>query len=219
MKKNLVLTLVIGLMVIIPFIYLLVVYDALPPTVPTHFRIDGKPDAMSDKSTLWFVLSLTGGISVLVFLLLRFLPAIDPKRKAQYSASVFVKIGLAVVLLISIINCVVINSAEKGSFSFQQILPALLGIFFAFMGNIMHSLKPNYFAGIRTPWTLESEETWRKTHQLAGKLWFIGGITIFAIAILVPSSISLIIMIGILIAITIVPIVYSYKHFKSTQKV
>ena len=122
------------------------------------------------------------------------------------------------VLLMSIINFLVVNAAQKGGFSFVGALPVLMGAFFAFMGNIMHSLKPNYFAGIRTPWTLESEETWRQTHQLGGKLWFVGGIVIAITGLFIPAKIEPFIMIGGISIMAIIPVVYSYIFYKSLQK-
>jgi uncharacterized membrane protein len=55
-----------------------------------------------------------------------------------------------------------------------------MGAFFAVLGNYMHSIKPNYFVGFRTPWTLESEDNWRKTHQLVSKVWVPGGLLIIS---------------------------------------
>ena len=62
----------------------------------------------------------------------------------------------------------------------------MAGLLFAFMGNLMHNIKPNYFAGVRTPWTLEDPDTWRATHRLAGKLWFGGGIFVTIAVLVLP---------------------------------
>ena len=53
-----------------------------------------------------------------------------------------------------------------------------VGLLLCLIGNYMHTIKPNYFAGLRLPWTLNNEDNWRKTHLLAGKLWFVGGLVI-----------------------------------------
>lgn len=52
----------------------------------------------------------------------------------------------------------------------------LIGLLFVFLGNVMYSLKPNYFAGIRVPWTLDSDDNWKATHRVAGIVWFAGGL-------------------------------------------
>ena len=210
--------LLVLLVILLPYLFLAKLYNTLPETVPTHFGADGRPNDFSNKATLWVGISIIAAVSALVYLLLRFIPYIDPKKKAKYSADVFNKIAVAVVLLLSLINCFVIYSAKSGSFSMGGFFPVIFGIFFAFMGNIMHSIKPNYFAGIRTPWTLESEETWRKTHQFGGKLWFAGGIILALTGLIIPQKTEIYFLIAILLIISVWPIVFSYAYFKSIEK-
>ncbi len=203
--------------IILPFLYLAYKYPQLPAVVPTHFGLNGKPDATGDKSSLWQILGISGVVSILLFLLMRFLPKIDPKKSAKYSAPVFNKIAVAVVLLLCAINFIIILAAENGSFNTGNTMTVMSGVFFAFMGNIMHSIKPNYFAGIRTPWTLENEETWRKTHQLGGKIWFAGGIVIAAGGLVLSSAAATVLLITAILIMTLVPVIYSYTYFKSLQ--
>ena len=206
------------LVIALPFIYLLRIYDSLPLRVPTHFGADGQPNAYSAKSFLWVIASIMAGVSVLVYLLLRFLPSIDPKKKARYSAPAFNKIAIAIVLLLSLLSCYSLYAAKTGTYQLGGFLPVVLGIFFVFMGNLMHSIRPNYFVGIRTPWTLESEETWRKTHQLGGKLWFAGGLLMALAGLLVPPKAGIFVMIGLLVVMIFWPILYSYTYFRSLEK-
>ena len=210
--------LLVLVVIVLPFLYLLKVYGTLPSKVPTHFGMDGQPNDYSNKSFLWVLLSLMAVMSLLIYLLMRFLPRIDPKKKAKYSAGVFNKIGVAIVLLLCLINCFVIRSAQTGEAGLGGFLPVVLGIFFTFLGNIMHSIKPNYFAGIRTPWTLESEETWRKTHQFGGKLWFAGGVVLAITGLFLSSRVEQYVMALILTVMVVWPIVYSYRFFKSIEK-
>jgi uncharacterized membrane protein len=199
----------------LPLVYLYVIYCSLPLQVATHFNFKGEPDKISSKSTLWTALGFTSGMSILVYLLLRFLPVIDPKKKARYSAVTFNKMAVAVVLLIVCINFLIIDAAQTGTFKFNKTMPVLLGAFFIFLGNILHSIKPNYFAGIRTPWTLESEETWRKTHQLGGKLWFAGGFLLIIAGLVLPVPYNDYAMPCIIFCMAIIPVVYSYVYYKS----
>jgi uncharacterized membrane protein len=202
----------------LPFAYLAYIYPSLPATVAVHFGADGKANGFDNKSSLWLIISITGVTSLLTYLLMRFLPKIDPKRSAKYSAATFNKIGVAIVLLMCLISCLIINTSQKNSFALSNAVPVLIGIFFAFMGNLMPTLKPNYFAGIRTPWTLESEDTWRKTHQLAGKLWFAGGILIVALSLMMTAENAMYGVFIVTLIIVIIPVVYSFKYYKSIQK-
>ncbi|MBS1947026.1 MAG: SdpI family protein [Bacteroidetes bacterium] len=210
--------LLIYFVAMLPLIYLGFIYPQLPTIVPTHFSIDGKPDGFSSKSSLWIWVPLLAGTSILLYLLMRFLPKIDPKKNAKYSTSAFHKIGAALVLFLCLLNFFVIHASQSAALSFPKAMPVLMGAFFAFLGNLMPTLKPNYFAGIRTPWTLENEETWRKTHHLAGRLWFAGGVVIVIESLLLPFAISFVAMMAIIFILVIVPVVFSYRYYKSLQK-
>lgn len=86
------------------------------------------------------------------------------------------------------------------------------------LGNYFKVIKQNYFLGIKTPWTLESEEVWKLTHILAGKLWIVGGLLIVIFSLVIPEDINFYLFITITAMITIVPIVYSYLIFKKLKK-
>jgi uncharacterized membrane protein len=72
----------------------------------------------------------------------------------------------------------------------------LMGLLFSVLGNYMHSIKPNYFVGFRTPWTLENEDNWRKTHQLMARIWVPGGLLITIGTLLLPFMAGFIFMIS-----------------------
>lgn len=55
-----------------------------------------------------------------------------------------------------------------------------------------------------------------KTHELGGKLWFVGGL-LMAMTFVLPNTLQFYAFMGITAVITIVPIVYSYLEFKKTK--
>ena len=98
----------------------------------------------------------------------------------------------------------------------QMIVLIGMGILFIFLGNYMSRIRLNYTMGIRTPWTLASEEVWRQTHRLAGPLWFIAGIIVIILAFL-PGNLAFILMMIIIAIVALVPILYSYLLYKKLQ--
>jgi uncharacterized membrane protein len=75
----------------------------------------------------------------------------------------------------------------------------------------MTKLRPNWFCGIRTRWTLESRDVWIKTHRLGGRLMMAGGACILIFGLLLPVKLFFIcILLPVIAVISIVPIVYSY---------
>ena len=81
----------------------------------------------------------------------------------------------------------------------------------------MNTIKPNYFIGIRTPWTLENPEVWKKTHRIGSKLWVVGGLIMILNAVFIPVSYSQIIFYITVALIALVPIVLSYIYFKKLE--
>lgn len=199
---------------LVPIACLMISYQGLPSIVPTHFGIDGKPDKWGDKSALLFVTILLMVVAAIVYLLMKFLPQIDPKRKAKFSISAFNHMGIAILVFISAINIIMIYATKNGAISLGKMILPLVGIFLSYVGNIMYSIKPNYFVGIRTPWTLEDEATWRKTHQLGGKLWLVGGICITIVTLLLPPSVAPFVFISVVAVMALIPVIYSYIYFK-----
>jgi uncharacterized membrane protein len=200
---------------IIPITYLLITYQSLADTVPTHFGIDGKPDKWGSKNEFLFITLLLMSVAAGAYLLMRFLPQIDPKRKAKYSKNTFNHLGIALLTFISALNIAIIFATSHEGMNMSKLLLPMIGIFFTYLGNIMYSLKPNYFVGIRTPWTLEDEGTWRKTHQLGGKIWLAGGIFITIATLLLPASIASLVFISAAIIMALIPVFYSYFYFKN----
>ena len=213
MKKNIFFELFVLLIAAIPVVYLAYIYNSLPQTIPTHFGFSGKPDGFGNKSSIWVTVLIMSVLSIGLYLLVTNLSKIDPKKTAKLSRQAFQKIAIAVVLLLSAVNISIIYATVNGTFNTKLLLP-LLGLFFVYMGNMMHSIKPNYFVGIRLPWTLEDPDNWRVTHQLGGKLWFVGGIIITVCTLLLPEKVSFIIFISTVAIIVLIPIIYSYSYFK-----
>ena len=119
----------------------------------------------------------------------------------------------------SALSCFIIYSSAKEGFELGiRYVFAGVGLLFSFIGNYMHTIRPNYFAGFRVPWTLNNEDNWRKTHLLGGKLWFAGGLVISLVSILLPDTISIIAFFTITMTLVIIPLVYSYRLYKGSRE-
>jgi immunity protein, SdpI family len=208
----------VWLIVIIPIVYLALVWNSLPDTIPVHFDLQGNADKYNAKNDfLWFLMVMVG-VNIGMYLLLTNIWRIDPKKYAAENKGRLQKIAFALVVFLAAIQCIVIYISTQGSTKLNlRFFFALIGIFWAVIANYMNNLKPNYFAGFRLPWTLENEENWRLTHHLASKLWFAGGLLIAAICIFTSTTVSIIAMFSILLTITVIPIVYSYRLYRKQK--
>jgi uncharacterized membrane protein len=201
----------------LPYVYLVSIWNNLPAVVPIHFNMQGVADDWSDRSLLWF---MPAGLGIGIYLLMLIIPAIDPKKRIQQMGDKYYRLRFLLTVFISLLSIYLLYATEAGSLKNPHLLFALLGMLFAMLGNYFQTVRSNYFIGIRTPWTLESEEVWKKTHHLAGRLWMGGGILIFLFAFLVRNNFVFLIISGVLLFVmVIVPVVFSYQEYKRERKV
>lgn len=213
MKLDLKKELAIIIIVLLPFIYLAIIWNSLPNQVPTHWNFKGEIDAYGNKLTLLFVPIL---LPLLTYVILLIIPKIDPKKRLNKMGKKFYNIKFLITTLVSILAVFIIYSAKNQSFANSNYIILGLGVLYIVLGNNFKTIRPNYFIGIRTPWTLESEAVWKKTHKSAGKMWFIGGLILVFTSLTLNNQDNLTAFIIVTSIITVIPIIYSYVEFKKT---
>jgi uncharacterized membrane protein len=205
---------IIGI-VLLPFIYLAFIWNKLPEKIPTHWNYNGEIDKWDDKFSLIGMLFIMPVFAYVLFLVV---PKIDPKKKIALMGKKFYQLKFLFVLCMSLLAMYTIFIAKNQSVSSQNFGLIPTGILFIVLGNYFKVIPPNYFIGIKTPWTLENSEVWKTTHILAGKLWFIGGIVIVLGTLIFENKFSNIVFIALIAVLALVPVVYSYIKFKELEK-
>lgn len=118
----------------------------------------------------------------------------------------------------SLIGLFIVYSVQQSDGSIKGIF-ALIGFMIMVFGNYFPTIKPNYFVGIKTPWTLENETVWKETHKLGGKLWFYGGAVLTLLVLLLPIEISFTVFMSGMFVLVIIPTVFSYMRFQALKKI
>jgi uncharacterized membrane protein len=204
--------LVLWILIVLPYVYLAMIWSKLPDQVPTHFNLAGNPDDWSSRTALLF---LPGALGAGIYLLMLLIPFLDPKRKLRQMGSKYYTFRFLLSGFFSVFAIYLLYISSTGSMRSPNLLIALIGLLFALLGNYFQAVRPNYFIGIRTPWTLENENVWKKTHLLAGRIWMVGGILIAAICFFITNNLALAILFGTLLSVmVIVPLGYSYLEFQ-----
>lgn len=203
----------------VPAIFLALIWNRLPDTVPLHYNLEGEVDRYGNKNELIFTTGLLIGVSILMYLLLSNIFRIDPKKYAPENKMRLHRMAFAVSVFLTALNCIILYSTwhHEIKWTFRLVL-AGVGLLFTILGNYMHNIKPNYFAGIRLPWTLENEDNWRKTHLLAGKLFFAGGLITILISFVVPVTWIFPVFTTITIVVCLIPCIYSYNLYKKHKQ-
>lgn len=205
--------------IIIPAVYLAIVWNRLPQAVALHFDLKGNPDRMGTKSELLTTSFILIVMNAIVYLIVTNIYRIDPKKYAAENKSRLLRIAFAVSLFMTAVLCMIIFNGSQGNITFSTgLLLSGMGLLFAIIGNYMPNLKPNYFTGIRLPWTLENEDNWRKTHFLAGRLWFGGGLILAVVCLFIPASPALILFFSVMSIVVIVPCIYSYQLYRKQKQ-
>jgi len=199
----------------VPLVYLACVYSTLPARVPLHFDGEGRPNRFGSPLEFLWTIVLLQVVSLGLYFLVRFLPEIDPKKKIKYSRQVLAQLSYALVTFLSALAVFLIYVSLKGHMALDlHYLFAGISLLLAYLGNLFNNIKPNYFVGIRTPWTLENETVWRRTHQLGGRLWLAGGLILAIACLLLPQRLATAVFAAGVAVLVLAPVVYSYFEFK-----
>ncbi len=201
--------------VLLPFIYLGYIWNQLPEKVPLHWNIKGEIDRYGEKIELIIIPFL---LPLLVYIIFLVVPQIDPKNQLNKMGNKLQTIKFLLTTFMSILALFILYTAKNESFANPNYIVLLIGVLYLVFGNYFKTIKANYFIGIRTPWTLENETVWKETHKLGGKMWFIGGLIIILLSLLLEKQTNFTIFIVITAIITIIPVVYSYLKFQTLKK-
>jgi len=200
-----------------PFIVLAIYWNDLPSRIPVHWNIRGEIDGWSGKIPGLFLLPLT---MLGVVTLLHILPRFDPRLQRTTGAesrmpAVLPIIRVAFLALFNTIFFVQIGASLGKTVAAGRIIMTCVLLFFVVLGNYLGNVRPNYFIGIRTPWTLENPETWRATHRLGGRLMFFGALILLVGQLFLSEQhFGLAFVVGIL-SLAVWGFVYSWHHCRT----
>ena len=189
-------------------------YSQLPPTVATHWNVRGEADGFSSRLVAVSIMPL---VILVMTGLFNVLPRLDPRR-ANYSKFIgtYWLIANAVILFILIGHGMIVATGLGYPVKIGRTMPIGVGLLFIVLGNYLTRVEPNWFVGIRTPWTLSSDTVWRKTHRTGGWLMVLGGSVIAACAFFPPAA-FLPLFIAAVLLMAVIPIVQSYILWKREQ--
>jgi uncharacterized membrane protein len=201
-KKNLKILIITSIIILLPMVAGLVLWNRLPEQVPFHWNAASEIDGWASKPVAVFVPSAV----MLAFQWLCVLVTSTDPKKQNHPEKVLHLVFWLIPLITVFISVLMYATALGGSVRVEMLIPILLGVVFIAIGNYMPKCKQNYTVGIKIPWTLASEENWNKTHRLAGWVWAGGGILMILTGFL---GIFWLTMVPVVIMVA-VPFIYSY---------
>jgi len=191
----------------------------LPPDarLPVHWDLAGEPNSYAGK---WPALLLPPALVAIFSLVFYALPAIEPRvRNFERSLGVYHWVWAAALILCASIELVDLSSALGWGWRVDRLIVVTIGVMFVLIGNQLGKSRSMYLVGIRTPWTLASEEVWVRTNRLGGKLMVSCGLVMMASPLFGLSGRALLPILTVLISLTFgVPILYSYLLWRRERK-
>lgn len=201
--------------IILTFAISILLYPGLPDTIPSHWNASGEVDGYMPK--FWGVFLVP--VLMLGFTaLLTFIPRIDPKR-ANYEKFQDYYDGFILVFAIFFmaIQGMILLWASGLPVSPNLLFPVLIGVLFYYLGILLDHTEPNWFVGIRTPWTLSNETVWKKTHKRGALAFKIAGV-ICLLGILIPDY-AVYLILALALGVAVYTVVYSYYEYQKELEV
>jgi uncharacterized membrane protein len=188
--------------------------NQMPGSMASHWNAQGQVDGYSSKTFgLFFVPGLELGL-VALFLCL---PLIDPRKeniqKFRPTYNLFIVLIMG---FMSYLHFLTLAWNLGWIFNLMRWMSPAYSALMFFVGVLLGKAQPNWFIGIRTPWTLSDNEVWRRTHQLGGTAFKVCGAISLA-GIFFPQQAIWFLLIPIL-GVALGLVVYSYLYYRSLHQ-
>ncbi|MBN1166493.1 MAG: SdpI family protein [Methanospirillaceae archaeon] len=200
-----------ALLIIAAVIISIILYPSLPDQIPSHWNIAGEIDGYMDKGTgLLFIPALM----VLIAGLMVLLPRIDPKKEnyLAFQDAYDAFILLTTVFLFSLFVLTIL-AAYGIEFQMNRVISLIFALLFTGIGILIGKAEPNWFVGIKTPWTLGDEAVWHDTHRLGAQVFLVCGFICLG-GVILPEYAFAFILAPVLTG-TAACIIYSYYSYRS----
>ncbi|HKA37039.1 MAG TPA: SdpI family protein [Thermoanaerobaculia bacterium] len=200
------------ILVVAAFLLSAVLYSRLPERLPTHWNARGEIDGYMSKPIGAF---FGPGLMAFVFLIFLALPSISPKGfRFEGFRAVWGVLQAAILGVLFFMHTLALLAAMGKPVDMRRGAAAAVGLLLVVLGNFLGKVTRNFFVGIRTPWTLASEEVWFKTHRLGGKLFVLAGLATFVLGLAGARPIAIGVVIG---AAALISVVASYVFYRRIE--
>jgi uncharacterized membrane protein len=184
-------------------------YPRLPDPMPMHWDLLGNPDG--EIARAWGAF-LVPAVAAGVWLLLLVLPRLSPREfPMEPFARQWRAFEIAILGFLLFAQWLMLHAAASQRPLPSRLFQVGLGVLLAALGNLFGKTTRNFFFGIRTPWTIASEEVWLRTHRFAGRLIVATGALVVLAAFFDLGSV---LILPAVVLVVLVSVVYSYVIYR-----
>lgn len=210
LKNNRAMIIITTVIILLPIIAGLIMWNTLPAEMPVHWNINGEVDRYAPRALVVFGMPVFMAALHWVFIL-----ATTLDKRARNQNPKLLSILLLIIPILSLVIFGLTYSTALGKNPrVETIIPLFMGILFIIIGNYLPKFSRNRVTGFRIKWTLSSDENWYRTHRFASRIAMICGGLIAAISF-TGQFIPMLIILAIII---VAPIIYSYAFYAKNEK-
>lgn len=186
-------------------------WNAVPDRIPVHWGFGGQPDRWGGRFEGLLLVPL---IATAVYVILLVAPRLDPAR-ANYPSFAGAYTALRVLTLLAMlaVQVVIVSIARGRPVHVAVVIPLIVGALFAGIGSLLGRVRPNWFIGIRTPWTLSSAQSWERTHRVAATVFIGSGLLLMSTALTREAWYLIAVIVAIAVGVLGL-VIYSYAVWK-----
>lgn len=203
----------IGLIVVM---FVLAVYGIMTFSgqIAVHFDTTGDPNQMMGVVPGMLLLPM---LAIVLYLVFSYLPAIDPLGE-NYSSfdDVFEVFKVLITGVLAYVQVMIV--AWNAGYQYDpamMVVPIIFSVYYM-TGEMMEQADRNWFIGIKTPWTLSSDDVWEKTHARTAPLLKLAAVIALVALVFPVYSIYFYAVPACLVALYAT--VYSYWVYRQEEK-
>ena len=209
-KKYKWLLLISSVIILLPMLFGIILWDELPEILATHWGVDNQPNGYSSRAMAVYGMPLIM-LAVQWFCVL----TVELDIKKRNHGPEMIKLMLCVIPVMTVLVMTVTYAYALGisvNMGFWALF--FLGLLFMVIGNYLPKCRQNWTIGIKVPWTLSDPENWNKTHRMAGPIWMAGGFVMVVGSFFSRHQVVAYGMFAVILLMVMIPAVYSYLYYK-----
>ena len=207
------------ILMFLPLVATLVLLPLFPEQIPAHYGADGLVTRWGSKWELIILPAATLLMAGFFPLVAKLVRAAEPGGKNN--EKVLLISGCATLLLFNVMTGYFLYTAyyqlenlSEFPVDINRIVFVALGIVLIIVGNVMPKARMNSLCGLRTPWSMKNEVTWKKSQRFGGISFVVAGAVMVVVSLLTHGWICFAWAMGILLSVAVVDVIYTYRVAK-----
>lgn len=207
------------LLMLLPLAVTLLALPILPDQIPAHYDFNNQVTRWGSKYEMLVMPALTIVVGIFMLWMAKVTRKQEGEGENNYKICVFAgMLGMGVFTAMTVYFLyaafIRVENLNTLPLNLDSLLWTLLGLMLILLGNVMPKAKKNSLLGLRTKWSMSSDEAWKKSQRFGGIAAIVSGAAMLLMSFLTKGMTCTLICLCILTAMVILDTVYSYEAAK-----